>query len=143
MEIRTPNNASEWEAYYDLRYRVLRQPWNQPRGSERDDLESISTHLACFEGNSIVGVVRLDMISEEFAQVRFMAVDSNAQGKGIGTLLMQAAEKHAVQLGYTKIVLQARENAIPFYLSMGYQQLEKSHLLFGEIQHWRMEKTSG
>ncbi len=141
MEIRTPNNALEWEAYYDLRYRVLRQPWNQSRGSERDDLEAVSFHLACFDGNRIVGVVRLDTLSEEFAQVRFMAVDSTAQGKGLGTLLMKAAEKHAGSKGYAKIVLQARENAIPFYLSMGYKQKEKSHLLFGEIQHWRMEKT--
>jgi hypothetical protein len=34
----------------------------------------------------------------------------------------------------------AREIAIPFYESLGYQLVEKSHLLFDEIQHFLMIK---
>jgi ribosomal protein S18 acetylase RimI-like enzyme len=37
--------------------------------------------------------------------------------------------------------LHAREIAIGFYQKLGYQMIEKSHLLFGEIQHYLMEKT--
>ena len=37
VEIRSPKTTDEWQEYYDLRYRVLRQPWNQPRGSERNE----------------------------------------------------------------------------------------------------------
>jgi GNAT superfamily N-acetyltransferase len=69
-----------------------------------------------------------------------MAVDDSAQGKGLGKKIMLAAEQNARMLGYAKMMLQARENAIPFYLSLGYIQKEKTHLLFDEIQHWRMEK---
>ncbi len=141
MEIRTPQNQQEWDAYYDLRYRILRAPWNQPRGSERNEQDAIAIHLACFENNQILGVARLDTESEDFAQVRFMAVDDTAQGKGIGKKIMLAAEQNARLLGYNLVMLQARENAIPFYLSLGYTQKEKTHLLFGEIQHWRMEKV--
>lgn len=141
MEIRTPLNLDEWGQYYDLRYRLLREPWEEPRGSERNDADAFSIHLACFEQDKILGVVRLDTHeSDEIAQVRFMAVDFGAQGKGIGRMLMSAAELHAKRLGYKKVMLQARENALPFYTCMGYQLIEKSHLLFGVIQHYKMAK---
>jgi len=141
MEIRTPKNSDEWEQYYDLRYRVLRAPWQQPRGSERNDMDAIALHLACFKQDRVCGVVRLDTFeSEHQAQVRFMAVGPDFQGQGIGKKLMQAAENQAHQLGYKTLMLQARENAVPFYKSLHYKLIEKSHLLFGEIQHYRMEK---
>lgn len=141
IEIRTPQSNSEWQAYYDLRYRVLREPWQQPLGSERNELDAISVHLACFDNDVLVGVLRIDTENTDFAQVRFMAVDTNAQGKGIGKRLMRSAEEKVHLLGYKKIMLQARENALPFYQNLGYKRLEKTHLLFGEIQHWRMERT--
>lgn len=141
IEIRIPQSNSEWQAYYDLRYRVLREPWQQPKGSERNELDAVSVHLACFDIDVLVGVLRIDTENKDFAQVRFMAVDTAAQGKGIGKKLMQTAEEKVQLLGYKKIMLQARENALPFYLKLGYKRLEKTHLLFGEIQHWRMEKT--
>lgn len=141
MEIRTPLNLDEWGQYYDLRYRLLREPLEQPRGSERNDADEFSIHLAYFEQGKILGVVRLDTHeSDEIAQIRFMAVDFGAQGKGIGRLLMTEAELYAKNLRYRKVMLQARENALPFYKSMGYQLIEKSHLLFGIIQHYKMEK---
>jgi GNAT superfamily N-acetyltransferase len=142
MTIRTPQNNIEWEQYYNLRFRVLREPWNQPRGSERNEHDAIALHLACFEQDELCGVVRLDTHeSATQAQIRFMAVDPSYQGKGIGKKLMQAAEQKAIQLGFSKMMLQARENALPFYQSLHYKLIEKSHLLFGEIQHFRMEKN--
>jgi ribosomal protein S18 acetylase RimI-like enzyme len=47
----------------------------------------------------------------------------------------------AFQNGRKKIILHAREIAIGFYQKLGYETIEKSHLLFGEIQHYLMEKT--
>ena len=39
-----PSIDAEWQAYFDLRWQVLRAPWNQPRGSEQDGLEDTSEH---------------------------------------------------------------------------------------------------
>lgn len=142
MEIRTPANQNEWEEYYDLRYRILRQPWQQPRGSERTKEDALAVHLAYFDRGKIKGIVRLDTFENDvLAQIRFMAVDTNLQGRGIGKKLMTEAERFARQLGFSKMMLQARANALPFYESLGYTLIEKSHLLFGEIQHFRMEKS--
>ena len=74
-------------------------------------------------------------------QVRCVAVATDQQGKGIGKLIMSYLEMVAKEKGWREIVLEARENAVPFYESLGYSMIEKSYLLFGEIQHFRMKKA--
>jgi len=143
MEIRTPINTDEWSQYYDLRYRVLRQPWNQPVGSERDALENQAKHFAAFEEANLVGVGRLDHVEARIYQIRFMAVEPGCQSKGIGASLMKAIEMDAWNSGAVEIILHAREQALGFYQKLGYALVEPSHLLFGEIQHFLMKKKKG
>lgn len=140
--IRSPQNETEWQAYYELRYQLLRAPWGQVKGSEQTADEAQHQHFAFFnEANQIIGVGRLDQTAPNVGQVRFMAVAANQQGKGIGKAIMEKMEKVSLTLGYEKIILHAREVARPFYDKLGYQLVAPSHLLFGEIQHYLMEKT--
>jgi len=140
FEIRTPKSEMEWQNYYDLRYRILRKPWNQLPGSERNEGDATGIHLAIFENRVIKAIARLDISGEYTGQVRFVAVETNEQGKGIGQLIMDEAEKISRDRGDRKMILHARETALNFYHKLGYKLVEKSHLLFGEIQHFLMEK---
>ncbi len=54
--IRSPKNDLEWEQYYDLRYRVLRQPWKQPRGSERNEGDETGEHFALYENEKLMAI---------------------------------------------------------------------------------------
>lgn len=138
---RSPNNREEFEQYYQLRWEVLRQPWRQPLGSERDDKENASIHRMIIDENKqILAVGRLEKIDNVTGQIRFMAVQSNNQGLGLGKQMIHALELAAQQLGLTHIMLHARENAETFYTGLGYQSEHLSHLLYGEIQHIRMSK---
>jgi ribosomal protein S18 acetylase RimI-like enzyme len=141
MEIRSPKTTSEWEEYYDLRYRILREPWKQPRGSERNEGDATGMHFGLYDSNQLLGILRLDSMEIGISQIRFMAVETSNQGKGIGENLMLFAEEISKNRGDKKIILHAREIALGFYEKMGYQLIEKSHLLFGEIQHYLMEKN--
>lgn len=139
--IRSPEDATEWEAYYALRYRILRAPWGQAKGSEQTPDEDAHQHFAFFDHtNVLLGIGRLDQVDAQTAQIRFMAVAANQQGKGIGKRLMLQMETEAKAKGIQKIILHAREIALPFYAKLDYQLIEKSHLLFGEIQHYLMHK---
>lgn len=138
--IRSPQSNEEWNQYYDLRYRVLRKPWNQARGSERNEGDAKAEHFAYFNGTEIIGVGRLDVMSREQCQIRFMAVEPLHQGKGIGKALMLHMEDLAWKHGAKEVILHAREIALPFYQNLNYIVLEKSHLLFDEIQHYLMSK---
>jgi N-acetylglutamate synthase-like GNAT family acetyltransferase len=138
--IRSPRTPEEWDHYFDLRYRVLREPWKQVRGSERNDGDAQAEHFAYFQKNQLVGVSRLDVMSPKQCQIRFMAVDHMNQGTGIGKALMLHMEQRAWEHGVQEIILHAREVAIPFYTNLGYMIIKKSHLLYGEIQHYLMSK---
>ncbi|HET6991998.1 MAG TPA: GNAT family N-acetyltransferase [Bacteroidia bacterium] len=141
MRLREPTTPQDFENYYQLRWEVLRKPWNQAKGTEKDDAEESSIHImALNDADECIGVSRLQFNSPEEAQVRFMGVRDDQQGKGVGKKLMHYLEEKAKKNGAKKIILQARENAVPFYLSIGYKKTEKTFLLWGMIQHYKMEK---
>lgn len=138
--IRTPQTEPEWEQYFDLRYRILREPLDQPRGSERNEGDATGIHFALFEGQVIQAIARLDSITKQLAQVRFVAVEQNLQGKGYGLKIMQAVEKYARESGIQEIVLHARDYALAFYKKQDYRLIGPSYKLFDVLQHYEMRK---
>ena len=142
MKIIEPNSSAEFEQYYNLRYEVLRKPWLQPKGSEKDDGDKSSIHRMIIDESNgkAVAVGRLQFNTSEEAQIRYMAVSDNYQLKGYGNLIIKTLEDIALNKGIRNIILQARENALKFYWKNGYEIIEKSYLLFDEIQHWLMVK---
>jgi N-acetylglutamate synthase-like GNAT family acetyltransferase len=141
VKIIEPQTPQEFEAYYLVRYEVLRKPWNQPIGSEKDEHEDKCIHaMACDEHKNVIGVCRLQFNSDSEAQIRYMGVKENTQGLGIGKKLIEFMEQKAKQKGTAKMILQARSNAVDFYKKCGYTIIEKSYLMWGEIQHYLMEK---
>ena len=141
LEIKSPTTDSDWKAYYALRFNVLREPWNQPLGSEVLADEDQAIHAIAVEGTKVLGVARMHESAEKQGQVRCVATATEAQGKGIGKAIMAHLEEKAIEKGWTEIVLEARENAVPFYQAIGYSIVAESYLLFDEIQHYRMQKS--
>jgi len=139
--IRTPGNAAEWEAYYDLRYRVMREPLGKERGSERNEGDATGIHFALYESGKLLAIARLDEVDPQTCQVRFVAVESDQQGKGIGKLIMGAVEERGKADGYEKLILHARNYALPFYEKLGYTLIGPSYKLFDVLQHYEMEKV--
>ncbi len=142
IHICEPKSDEDFAKYYDLRWNILRKPWNQPRGSERDDMEDRSIHImACDKYNKVIGVGRLHFNTLHEAQIRYMAVDDCYRGKGIGSLILKELENRALKKGAKYIVLNSRESAIDFYKKHGYFVVGKSHMLFGVISHLKMMKS--
>lgn len=137
-----PKTCCEFDAYYDFRWQILRKAWSQPKGSEQDDLEGQALHRMIVDDNDqIVAVGRLHKCHQYHAQIRFMAVAKNQQGKGLGRRIVDELEQVASRLGVKTITLKARENAVLFYQRLGYKNEGLSHTLYGEIKHFTMVKT--
>lgn len=139
-EIRSPLSDNEWTDYYNLRYRMLRQPWNRPLGSEKDEIENECIHAAFFENDKILGVCRLQINDNKEGQIRYMAVENGLQGRGIGKKILAYIEQKAREKALAFIVLHARENAVMFYQSCDYKIITDSYLLYGVIPHIEMRK---
>jgi predicted GNAT family N-acyltransferase len=136
-----PETAVDRERYFDLRWRVLREPWQQPRGSERDDREDESIHLMLRATNGEAAAVgRLHLNSPLEAQVRFMAVDEHWRGRGLGSTILRELERRARVAGATSVVLNARDSAQRFYEQHGYRMEGPAETLFSGVAHVRMRK---
>ncbi len=141
MEIRSPQTEREWEDYFDLRYRILREPLNQPIGSERNDGDATGIHFALYDNDIVKAIARLDQQDAEVFQVRFVAVEKAEQGAGYGRKIMEATEEKTKELSGQKIILHARDYAVDFYLKLNYTLIEPSYKLFDVLQHFLMEKN--
>ena len=140
LEVRELEGAEAFANYYDLRWRVLREPWTHLRESERDQLEGDAIHMGCWLGERLVGVGRLHFNSPQEAQIRFMAVEPGLEGRGVGSALLRELERRAMLAGATQVVLDARESANGFYEKHGYRIIGFAGLLFEQIPHWRMAR---
>jgi predicted GNAT family N-acyltransferase len=141
MKLVEPGTSDELERYYRLRWEVLRKPWQQPYGSEKDALEAVSIHVMVVEEDyTALGVGRLHFNTVGIGQVRYMAILASHRGRGIGNIILSALEQTARQQGAREIVVNARNSAVGFYERNGYVTVGPAHTLYDSIVHTRMLK---
>jgi predicted GNAT family N-acyltransferase len=141
VEVHRPQTEEEFTRLYELRWQVLRAPWGEPPGSERDATDSDAEHaLIQDDAGQPLAAGRLHFNSPDEAQIRYMAVADAARGQGLGRRIVEYLESIARDRGATSVVLNAREEVAGFYESMGYQIVGAGPTLFGSIKHVRMQK---
>ena len=120
--IKTPATHDDFKAYYALRYKVLREPWGHPKGTEKDDYEPISEHfMAVNEKGAVVGVVKLYQKTDCVGYISHLAVASEHQHKGIGHLLLKTVEQRAREPGFHTIGTMARVTATVYFQKYGFR----------------------
>nr|CAX69048.1 GCN5-related N-acetyltransferase [uncultured bacterium] len=115
--------SPEYHQALTLRFDVLRKPLGIAFDPERLKLESADLHFACFQGERLVATLILTPLSVAEAQMRQFAVANGLQKSGIGRTLMAHAERCALEYGFVRISMHAREIAIPFYEKHGYAKV--------------------
>ena len=134
------NTKTEIDGIIDLRYDILRKPWSQPKETSTDGMEESAINAYIEENGKVIACGRLQDNGSGVGQIRYMAVDANYQGKGLGKLIVIKLEDEAQKINLQTIELQARENAVEFYKSQGYIVKEASFKLWDIIQHYLMSK---
>ena len=112
-------------ACLDLRRRVLRAgtPSTDPRFAEDDRPGTF--HLAAISGSRVLGVVTFtpqplaSRPDGHAAQLRGMATEPDAQGKGAGRAVFEAGVERLRAAGYAVLWAKARDSALGFYERMG------------------------
>lgn len=117
-----PFGSVQYEAMRRFREETLRLPLGLRLSAEDIHDEDHQIHIAAFEDDgSIVGTVLLKPLSQARVKLRQMAVSPHLQRKGIGTDLVQFAEKTATFRGFHAIEMHARTYAQGFYEKLGYR----------------------
>ena len=127
-----------YEEIWMLRDAVLRKPLGLDLSRTETLSEKDQVHLAAYRSGSLLGCVLLVPADNEI-KLRQMAVAPSAQGQGIGKKLLEAAEKTARDRGYKIITCHARETALGFYKSNGWE-VEGERFTEVSIPHFSMKK---
>jgi N-acetylglutamate synthase-like GNAT family acetyltransferase len=143
IKIISPKSREDFKAYYDLRYKVLREPWGMQRGSEKDDFEPISEHFIAVDENSgeFVGAVKLFEKEPGIGWFSHLAVKETRQHQGIGKQLLTFIEEKAKEKGYKALGCLSRLNTTAFFEKEGYKVAGLPVHYLGTTQVVWMEKT--
>ena len=108
--------SQEYDAEVKLRDKILRKPLGLEFMAEMLANEIIDVHIGAFQDERLVGCLVLTKFNEaeQSVKMRQVAVEDNMQGKGVGKVLVECAEREARERGYHLMWCNARDIAIPF-----------------------------
>ena len=133
-------NDAKYSQVYNLREEVLRKPIGLSLKDENLSADALNAIFIAEHNDEVIGCVMLYPIAdEEKIKLRQMAVYDEWQGKGIGQVLVDAAETYAKEKGYSAIILHARKVSEGFYKKLGYDTTSSEFSEVG-IPHVVMEK---
>lgn len=122
-----------------LRYEVLRKPLGLMFDPMVFQLEHADIHVSAKVADWVVGCLILSPHGKSL-KMRQVAVSDEWQRQGIGAKMVVFAESLAKKSGFFEMVLNARDSAIPFYLSLGYEIVGSGFEEVG-IPHHTMRKN--
>jgi predicted GNAT family N-acyltransferase len=123
-----------------LRYEILRKPLGLNFTEEQLAAEDSDFHFALYKNNKLAACLVMTPLESGDIKMRQVAVAENLQGQGMGKKLVKFTEDWSRENGYKKIVLHARQTAVPFYLSQDYEIVDPPFTEVG-IPHRKMVKS--
>lgn len=133
------HDSPDYEQMKALRMEALLQPIGIPGSYIQPEKESKDFLIGAFEDGKIVGCCILTPREAGAVQLRQMVVHPSQQGKQIGKAILAFAEQTALTKGFTRLMMHARNTAIPFYQKSGYAIKGEEFFEVG-IGHHVMEK---
>jgi thioesterase domain-containing protein len=140
-KIDIPTSEQNFDDYFMFRWKMLREPWKYPIGSEKDEYEQVSQHrMIRNPAGDVIAVGRVHMNSAEEAQVRHVAVEKSYQGKGLAKMLVASLEAVARSEGAVRMVTNSTQASIALFTSLGFIEQSGRPKELGEQQRQQMVK---
>ncbi|UAA38658.1 YiiD C-terminal domain-containing protein [Paraneptunicella aestuarii] len=125
--VKIPRSEEELQKYFHFRWKILREPFNLPEGSEKDEYESVSEHRMITDNSGrVLAVGRIHLNAPEEAQIKHVAVEKNMRTKGLGKLIIAALEDVARKQGAERIVTNSMETSVEFFRHCGFEIQEQA-----------------
>jgi len=122
--LRSPANKEEWEAYHDIRRKILfenRGLVNVYDENRPDEFKEGNYPLILVSDNRVIGVLRVD-VEGRAAFFRRVAIVEDLQRQGYGKRMLAQAERFAVEKGCGIIHSSVNPEAVGFYEKCGYSR---------------------
>jgi predicted GNAT family N-acyltransferase len=147
VTVRPARDAAEVEAAMRLRERVFLDEQRVDAEEEFDGLDGAATQIVAVDEKGVLATCRLrfggapggEELDEGTCKLERMAVEKRARGLGVGTRLLDEAEREAEAQGATLMVANAQTRAQAFYASGGFEP-EGELFMEAGIEHVKMSK---
>ena len=123
-----------------LRNEILRLPLGLHILDEDLSSERESHHIGIFENQRCIACCVLKRVTDKEIRMRQLAVHTDYRGKGLSKTVIEYAEKLALQKGYKRIILHARQHVQKLYEKLGYS-VEGDYFIEVGISHICMYKN--
>jgi len=105
--------------YYAERGRMLHR-------SLESVYDCIREFLVAEENGDVLGCIAIDVFWADLAEIKSLAVDQEARGKGVGKRLVEAAAKDAARIGVTRLFALTYEKG--FFEACGFAVVDRDAL---------------
>lgn len=133
-------NSEFYSGVLSLREKILRHPIGLILSKEDIAEDAQQFILITHQHQVVIGCLMAKPLNDQTVKFRQMAVDPSFQKTGIGSDLIKFAERICMERNYRFIELNARVEAIPFYLKNNYL-LQGDEFLEVGIPHKKMYKS--
>ncbi len=138
--IRATKTAEQAGAYY-VRIQAMARKHHITLYAEFDEHDTPDTKYIVFVDDYLpVATCRLYAIDDERVMLGRIVVLPEYRRQGLGTRVVEEAEKWAKELGYQKAVVESRDNKTLFYEKMGYTADYTQKIVGETFTCYRMEK---
>jgi predicted GNAT family N-acyltransferase len=138
LEVRAARDEGEIEAAKQLRLRVFSGEQGVSPEGEVDGLDAEATHIVAVRRGEVVATCRL-RFPQGRCKLERMVVEQNLRRTGIGSALLEEAEREALRQGAVEVVLHAQRQVEDFYAACGYAAEGETFLEEG-IPHVQMRR---
>ena len=128
MDLKVLRATEEWQraASYFVRIHAMNRKYHIPLRDEFDEHDNDSSkYVILLDDTYPISTARFYEVDKETALIGRVVVLEEYRGKNLGKLTMQETEKWIKELGYKKIVIDSRLEAIDFYKKCGYTLVEE------------------
>ena len=138
--IRATKTAQQAGAYY-VRIQAMARKHQIPLDEEFDEHDTPETkYIVAVDDYLPVATCRLYAIDPKRVMLGRIVVLPEYRHKGLGTRVVEEAERWARELGYEVAVVESRDNKIHFYETMGYAVDYSQKIVGNTFTCFRMEK---
>lgn len=136
----TDLNSTIYKDSLSIRNTVFVDEQHVPPEMEVDEFENLATYVAGYLDSIPVVTARLLPIDQYTYKVQRVAVLKGYRGRKIGKQIMIEIERFAIENDRTSLILGAQDQAINFYVALGYLINSEGYLDAG-ISHHDMIKN--
>ncbi len=123
--IRATETWQQAGAYY-VRIQAMAKKHHITLRQEFDEHDGLDTKYIVVTDNDFpIATARMYPLNDQNIMIGRVVVLPEYRHQGIGTMVVNECEKWAKELGYTKAVVESRENKVAFYEQMLYETCDE------------------